>query len=187
MHARFRGRIGSRGSGTDRLQGPHGTGLHDRAATARVLHGFRGGLRGEELALKDDAEEAIILGLPDLEKRLRREDTSVVEQHVETTESVDRRFHDGFAGRRQSNIASMHDDTLARRVDLARDCLGLGTIAAVDDDRTVLCHEPGRDLFAYPRSTSGDDGNLVLETHSHLLLRLSIDRSMSDRWLGKSD
>jgi len=23
----------------------------------------------------------------------------------------------------------MHDDTLARRVDLARDCLGLGTIA----------------------------------------------------------
>src|SRR5690348_15913399 len=84
MHARFGGRIGSRGSRADRLQGPHGTGLHDRAATARVLHGLRGGLRGKELALKDDAEEAVILGLLDLEKRLRREDASVVEQHVET-------------------------------------------------------------------------------------------------------
>src|ERR1700737_3785015 len=160
MHARFRGRIGSRGSRADRLQGPHGTGLHDRAATARVLHGFCGGLRGEELALKDDAEEAVILGLLDLEKRLRREDTSVVEQHVETTESVDRRFHDGFAGRRQSNIASMHDDTLARRVDLARDCLGLGTIAAVDDNRPAFGDDPGRALFADPRGPPGAGATL---------------------------
>src|ERR1700752_1025664 len=167
MHARFRGRIGSRGSRADRLQGPHGTGLHDRAATARVLHGLCGGLRGEELALKDDAEEAVILGLLDLEKRLRREDTSVVEQHVETTEAVDRRFQDGFAGHRQSNIASMHDNTLARRVDLARDCLGLGTIATVDDDRPAFGHEPGRDLFANPRSAPGDESNLILETLSH--------------------
>ena len=128
---------------------------------------FAAALRGEELALKDDAEEAVILGLLDLEKRLRREDTSVVEQHVETTESVDRRFHDGFASRRQSNIASMHDDTLARRVDLARDCLGLGTIAAVDDNRPAFGDEPGRDLFANPRSAPGDEGNLILETHSH--------------------
>jgi len=44
----------------------------------------------------------------------------------------------------------MHDDTLARRVDLARDCLGLGTIAAVDDDRPAFGDEPGRDLFANP-------------------------------------
>src|SRR6202040_3841914 len=167
MHARFRGRIGSRGSRADRLQGPHGTGLQDRAAAARVLHGLRGGLRGEELALKDDAEEAVILGLLDLEKRLRRKDTSIVEQHVETTESVDRRSHDGFAGRRQSNIASMHDDTLARWVDLARDCLGLGTIAAVDDDRPAFGDKAGRDLFANPRSAPGDEGNLILETHSH--------------------
>ena len=41
----------------------------------------------------------------------------------------------------------MHDDTLARRVDLARDCLGLGTIAAVDDNRPAFGDEPGRDLF----------------------------------------
>src|ERR1700746_761093 len=176
MHARFRGRIGSRGSRADRLQGPHGTGLHDRAATARVLHGFRGGLRGEELALKDDAEEAVILGLLDLEKRLRREDTSVVEQHVETTESVDRLCHDGFASRRQSNIASMRDDTLARRVDRARDRLGLGTIAAVDDNRPAFGDEPGRDLSANPRRSPGDEVTLILETHSDFSLRLSTDR-----------
>src|SRR5246500_6028903 len=88
----------------------------------------------KNLPLKDDAEEAVILGLLDLEKRLRREDTSVVEQHVETTESVDRRFHGSFADRRQSNISSMDDDTLARRVDLARDRLGPGTLAAVVDN-----------------------------------------------------
>ena len=61
----------------------------------------------------------------------------------------------------------MHDDTLARRVDLARDCLGLGTIAAADNDRPALRDEPGRDLFANPRSAPGDEGNLILETHSH--------------------
>jgi hypothetical protein len=32
----------------------------------------------------------------------------------------------------------MHDDTLARRVDLARGTLGLGTIAAVDDNVRAL-------------------------------------------------
>jgi hypothetical protein len=46
----------------------------------------------------------------------------------------------------------MHDDTLARRVDLARGSLSLGTIAAVDDNRPAFGDEPGRDLFANPRS-----------------------------------
>jgi hypothetical protein len=61
----------------------------------------------------------------------------------------------------------MHDDTLARRVDLARGSLSLGTIAAVDDNRPAFGDEPGRDLFANPRSAPGDEGNLILETHSH--------------------
>ncbi len=64
----------------------------------------------------------------------------------------------------------MHDNTLARRVDLARDCLGPGTIAAVDDDQPTFGDEPGRDLFANPRSAPGHEGNLILETHSHFSL-----------------
>jgi hypothetical protein len=57
----------------------------------------------------------------------------------------------------------MHDDARGRRIDLTRDRLGLGGIAAVDDDRTALRDEPGRGLFAHARTTAGDDRNLIQE------------------------
>ena len=133
-------------------------------------------MRGEERAFENYVNEAVVLGLIDVEEGLRREDAGIVEQHIETTETVNRRFYDCFAGRRQGDIAGMHRDTLARRVDLVGSRLGFGDIATVDDDRTAPADEPGRDLFADPGSTSGDDCNLVLETHGQFPSRLSIDR-----------
>ena len=59
----------------------------------------------------------------------------------------------------------MYRDTLAPRIDLVGSLRGFGDIAAVDDDRTALGDEPDRDLFAHPGSASGDDRNLILETH----------------------
>jgi hypothetical protein len=57
------------------------------------LHGLRSSLGGEELAFKDDVEEAVVLKLVDLEERLRREDAGVVEEHVNATKLADRRLH----------------------------------------------------------------------------------------------
>ncbi len=131
----------------------------------------------EERALEDVVEETIVLGLSHLEERLRREDTCIVEQHVETAESVDCGLHEGLTGRRKGDVADMRDSTLARGIDLMGGCFGLGGITAVDDDRAALGDEPGRDLLAHPRTTPGDDGNLVPETHDlSPLLYLSIDR-----------
>jgi hypothetical protein len=112
---------------------PHGPCLHDGAATPKVLHGSRGCLGAEEFTFEDHFK-AVIFNPIDLQKRLRRKDAGVVEQHVETTELIGRRFHDGFAGGRQGDIANMHEGTLAFRVDFARGRLGLGTIAAIDDN-----------------------------------------------------
>jgi hypothetical protein len=70
----------------------------------------------------------------------------------------------------------MHRDTLARRIDLVGSRRGFDGVAAVDDDRTALGDEPDRDLFAHPGGASGDDCDLVLETHGHFPSWLSIDR-----------
>jgi hypothetical protein len=54
---------------------------------------FRSGLGGEELALEDDVEKAVVFDLVDLEERLRREDAGVVEKHVDATKLANRRLH----------------------------------------------------------------------------------------------
>jgi hypothetical protein len=59
----------------------------------------------------------------------------------------------------------MYRDTLAPRIDLVSSRRGFGGVASVDDDRTALGDEPDRDLFVHPGSASGDDCNLVVETH----------------------
>src|ERR1700724_2508225 len=64
----------------------------------------------------------------------------------------------------------MDEDARPWRIDLARGRLGLGGIAAVDNDRTALRDEPGRGLFAHARTTAGDDRYLILEPHNHLHL-----------------
>src|SRR5262249_18508625 len=129
------------------------------------LHGVGSGLRGEERALENDVEEPVVLRLGHFDERLRREDTGVVEKYIDATETLDRGFHHRFAGRRQSDVAYVHSDTLARRAHPLRSRLGLGGIAAIDDNRTPFRDESGRALLADPRSTAGHDRDFVLETH----------------------
>jgi hypothetical protein len=57
-------------SRSDRLEAPHGTCLHNGAATAEVPHGFCGGPGGEELAFEDHVDKAVILNFIDLQKGL---------------------------------------------------------------------------------------------------------------------
>src|SRR5262249_40730073 len=94
-------------------------------------------------------------------------------------EPIDRGLHEGLSGRRKGDVAGISDGTLARGIDLTGGRFCLCGIAPVDDDRTALSDEPGRDLLAHPRATAGDDGNLLLETHnfSPWLSYLPIDRS----------
>jgi hypothetical protein len=42
--------------------------------------------------------------------------------------------------------------------------------AAIDDDRATFRHKAGRNLLADPRSTAGDDRNLILEAPSYSLV-----------------
>jgi hypothetical protein len=63
----------------------------------------------------------------------------------------------------------MNGDALARRVDLVCCRLGLGTIAAVYEDRAAFRDESLGDFVADTRSTSGNDGDPILETHGLLL------------------
>ena len=69
---------------------------------------------------------------------LWREDAGIVEERVEATKPVYRRLHHRFAGRRQSDVACVHGDTLARRVNLFRGRLDFGKVAAIDDDRATF-------------------------------------------------
>ena len=61
-------------------------------------------------------------------------------------------------------------------IDLVRGRLSLGTITTINDNRAALGDEPRRDLFADPRSSSGDDSNLILETHCRSLYACERDQ-----------
>jgi hypothetical protein len=61
-------------------------------------------------------------------------------------------------------------------IDLVRGRLSLGTITTINDNRAALGDEPRRDLFADPRSSSGDDSNLILETHGRSIEALESDK-----------
>jgi hypothetical protein len=74
------------------------------------FHGLCGGLSCKELAFEVDVDEAVEFRRVDLEKRLRREDTGVVEEYVQATEPIDRRFHNSFASCWMSNVANMNED-----------------------------------------------------------------------------
>ncbi len=75
--------------------------------------------------------------------------------HVEMAEPIDRRFHGGFPGGRQGDVADMYDGTLALRVDLVRGRLSLGTITTINDNRAAIGDEPRRDLFSSPPAGEG--------------------------------
>src|SRR5712671_4350158 len=148
MDAAIGRRIRGRRRGTDRLQAPHRASLHNRTATARGYHGFRGRLCNEKLALEYDAQEAIILSLGDVEERLRPEDAGVVEQDVETGEAINRCLHSCFSCRRQDDVPQVSDSALSGRVDFFGSGFGLGGIASDDDDRTAFRDKSSRYLLA---------------------------------------
>jgi hypothetical protein len=126
-------------------------------------------LGSKEFALEDDVDEAVVLRFVNVEKRLGRKDTGVIEQHVETAEPFHCRLHKGFASSRQSDVPDVHEGTLAFWIDLARGSLGFGPVATVDHNGAAFRNEPGRNLFAHSRGSAGDDRDLVLETHANLL------------------
>src|SRR5580704_15484828 len=177
MDASIGRRIGRCRRGADRLQAPHGAGLHDRAAAARSLHGLRRRLRDEKLALEDDAQETIVFIFGDIEEWLRPEDAGVVEQDVQTAKAIERCLYRCFSCRWQGNVACMGDSTLSGRVDLLSCGLSFSGIASDDDDGTAFRDESGRHFLAYARTTPRDDRDLVLKTHdnSPKLFYLSID------------
>ncbi len=84
MYAGIGGGVGSRGRGTDSLDGPKRAGLYDGAATT-LLHGFGRRLRHEELAFEDGIEEPVVLGWIDLQEGLWIKDTCVIDQDVQAT------------------------------------------------------------------------------------------------------
>src|SRR5262249_40434153 len=105
-------------------------------------------------AFENDVDEPVELGLGHFDERLRREDTGVVEKHIETAETGARALHDRFTGRRQSDVAYVHSNALARRVNLPCSRLGFGGIATVNHDRTAFRDEADRNLLAKMSATA---------------------------------
>jgi hypothetical protein len=71
----------------------------------------------------------------------------------------------------------VHSDTLARRVDRLRSRLGLGGIAAIDDNRTTFRDESGRDLLADPEAPPVTIATLSWKRICYSPVNLPIDRS----------
>src|SRR5216683_1266416 len=109
-------RIRRRWRRANRLQPPHRPGLHDAATAASTLHGLRCGLRGEERSLESTIKESIVLGFGELQERLWRKDASIVEQHIDMTELVERPFHNGLAGLGKRYVAGVRGRALPCRV-----------------------------------------------------------------------
>ncbi len=110
-------------------------------------------------------DEAIILGLVDIEERLRAENAGIVKQNIEAPKPIERDLHHRLTDRRHGNIPDMSDSFLPGGIDRLDSGLGLGAIAAVHDDEPAFGDEPAGHLLADAGIATCDDRDLILKTH----------------------
>ena len=121
-------------------------------------------LGGEERALQVDADDAVEIGLVEIEKIARGKNAGVVDQHVDLAVDGQHRRHEVVDRRLVADVAGdeAHRAEAAQRLDRRRAAV---FVDVGDDDARAFFQESSGDRMADAARRAGDDGNLVLEKH----------------------
>lgn len=119
MHAGIRCRVRRRRCGTNGLDGPQGTGLHN-GATTTLQHGFCRSLGHEEFALEDDIQKSVIFGSIHFKERLGTKYPGVIHQHIHTAKTVHCLGNQRVSGRRVGDVTGHCTDGGATGINRVR-------------------------------------------------------------------
>ena len=112
-----------------------------------------------------DREQLLPFGEFEIDDRRDDLDAGIADQHVDAAERLDDL---GGAGVHLLFVGDVHGDAdraLAARVDLLRGGIGRLLVEVGDDDLGAFAREHDGDFLADAARGTGDDGNLVLQTH----------------------